>query len=141
MAQLEARRQALLARCEAQRADLGERVAQLKRPLRWVQAGVGAVAARAEAGQQAAPEFHISFQDWETFFRVLTPARIALLHYIHAHEVPSVRALSQAIGRDYRRVHTDVEALHRAGLIERCGTALTTDWDGSEAGLEALVNA
>jgi len=51
MAQLEARRQALLARSEAQRVDLAERVAQLKRPLGWLQAGVGAAAARAEAAR------------------------------------------------------------------------------------------
>jgi predicted transcriptional regulator len=98
-----------------------------------------AAATRAEAGQTVEPETHISFQDWETFFRVLTPTRIALLRHVHAHDVPSVRALSQAIGRDYRRVHGDVDALVAAGLIERRGTALTTEWDGTGADFEMPV--
>ena len=92
-----------------------------------------AAAARAKAGVGAEPESHVSFEDWNTFFRVLTPGRIVLLHHIHAHAVRSVRALAAAVGRDYRRVHADVEALVTAGLVERHGTALTTDWDGSEA--------
>ena len=77
-----------------------------------------AVAARAEAGERVEPETHISFQDWDTFFRVLTPARIALLRHVHANHVPSVRALSQGLGRDYRRVHGDVTALVAAGLSD-----------------------
>ena len=98
-----------------------------------------AVAARAEAGEPVEPETHLSFQDWDTFFRVLTPARIALLRHVHAHDVPSTRALAQAVGRDQRRVRADVTALVEAGLIERRGTALTTDWDGAEADFEAAV--
>jgi hypothetical protein len=47
--------------------------------------------------------------------------------------------LSQAIGRDYRRVHGDVEALLAAGLIERRGTALATEWDGSDADIDVPV--
>jgi predicted transcriptional regulator len=100
-----------------------------------------ATAQRAETGEPVEPEAHISFQDWETFFRIVTPTRIALLRHIHAHDVPSVRALSQEIGRDYRRVHGDVEALLAAGLIERRGTALATEWDGSDADIEVPVDA
>ena len=95
-----------------------------------------ALGVRAEAGEAVEPESHIGFQDWNTFFRVLTPGRIALLRHIHAHEARSVRALAAAVGRDYRRVHADVEALMAAGLVERRGTALITDWDGSEADFE-----
>jgi predicted transcriptional regulator len=100
-----------------------------------------AAAARAEAGEPIEEETHVSFENWETFFRVLSPTRIALLRHIHGHEVRSIRALSQAVGRDYRRVHDDVEALLAAGLIERRGTTLTTDWDGSGADIEMSVPA
>jgi predicted transcriptional regulator len=100
-----------------------------------------AAAAHAEAGEAVVRESHISFQDWDTFFRILTPARIELLRYVHAHTVPSVRALSLALGRDYRRVHGDVTALLSAGLIERRGTALATDWDGSDADFELSESA
>jgi predicted transcriptional regulator len=100
-----------------------------------------AAARQAEAGNPALPEIHVSFEDWDTFFRVLTPTRIALLRHIHAHHVPSIRALSQAIGRDYRRVQDDVEALLGAGLIERRGTALATEWNGSDADIDVPVPA
>lgn len=100
-----------------------------------------AAAARAKAGEPIEPESHVSFQDWDTFFRVLTPARIALLRHIHAHGAPSIRSLSQAVGRDYRRVHADVSALAAAGLIERRGTALTTEWEGDGADFEMPVSA
>lgn len=100
-----------------------------------------AAAARAEAGEAIDPETHVSFENWETFFRVLTPARIALLRHVHAQAAPSVRALAQAVGRDYRRVHADVAALVAAGLIERRGTALTTDWDGGDADFDIALSA
>lgn len=100
-----------------------------------------AVARRAEAGEAVEPQAHVSFEDWATFFRVLTPTRIALLQYIHAHEVRSVRALSQAVGRDYRRVHSDIEALLAAGLVERRGTALATEWDATDADIDMRVPA
>jgi predicted transcriptional regulator len=42
-----------------------------------------------------------------------------------------VAALSRAVKRDYKRVHEDVEALAKAGLIEReaIGTALIAPYD------------
>lgn len=44
--ELEARRRVLLARCEAQRAELGERVAQLRAlPRRWLKGGLLGAAA------------------------------------------------------------------------------------------------
>jgi len=53
MAQLEARRRALIGRCEAQRADLRRRLAQARRgPLAWLRAGVGASAAASEGGRR-----------------------------------------------------------------------------------------
>jgi hypothetical protein len=54
-----------------------------------------AAAPRAEPGNPAPPEVHISFEDWGTFFRVLTPTRVALLRHIHAHHVPSIRGRAQ----------------------------------------------
>lgn len=93
--------------------------------------------ARAERGEQVEPENHVSFEDWRTFFQVLTPGRIELLRHIHGHAPRSIRALAQELQRDYRRVHEDVGVLVTAGLIERRGTALSTAWDGEEADIDA----
>ena len=98
-----------------------------------------AVAARAETGESVEPETHLSFQDWDTFFRVLTPARIALPRHVRAHDVSNARALAQAVGRDHRWFQADVTALAAARLIEWRGTALTTDRDGAEADFDVAA--
>ena len=86
---------------------------------------------RAERGELTPenPERHIGFETFERFARVMTPRRLELLRDVHRHPPRSVRALSFALGRDYRRVHEDVEALVNAGLLDRDGTALRADYD------------
>lgn len=96
-----------------------------------------AAVARAERGEPIAPESHVSFENWETFFRTLTPSRVAVLRYIHTQRPPSVRALAQSLERDYRCVHEDVAALMAAGLVERQGAVLTTGCDIDQAEIEA----
>ena len=73
---------------------------------------------RMERGEEV-HEKHVSFEDWETMVRILSPKRIELLRHVHQHPAKNIRALAQALGRDYRRVHEDVEALEAAGLLDR----------------------
>ena len=86
---------------------------------------------RAEQGDLTpdAPERHIGFASFELFAHIMTPRRLELLRHVHRDPPRSVRALSSALGRDYRRVHEDVEALVKAGLLDRTGTALRADYD------------
>jgi len=76
---------------------------------------------RAERGELTAEsaELHIGFKDWETMVRTLSPKRLELLRHLHRNPARNIRALATALGRDYRRVHEDVEALETAGLLER----------------------
>lgn len=87
---------------------------------------------RAERGETVAPQDHFVFENYETLLKVLTPKRFALLRRLHAHPAASVAALARDLGRDYKRVHEDVEALTTAGLIERDG-GLTAPYDAIEA--------
>lgn len=73
---------------------------------------------RAEAGDRGAERI-LSFESWEGLASVLTGERYRLLRHLHAHPERSVKALAQALRRQYRRVHEDVAVLERAGLIER----------------------
>jgi predicted transcriptional regulator len=73
---------------------------------------------RAQDGQQV-NERHLSFDSFTTLARVLTPKRLELLRHLHNTPAASINALAKAVGRDYRRVHDDVEALTAAGLIDR----------------------
>ena len=74
-------------------------------------------------------ERHLSFESWEGLSRVLTTKRLELLRHLLWHPAASVAALARALGRDYKRVHEDVEALAESGLLTRYETGLRTGYD------------
>ena len=86
---------------------------------------------RAEHGEltQENAERHVGFETFETFSRIMTPRRLDLLRHVHRHPARSIRALAIALGRDYRRVHDDVEALVQAGLLDRDEGGLHADYE------------
>ena len=88
---------------------------------------------RAERGEQV-NERHLSFDSFETLARILTPKRLELLRHLHRTPATSINALAKTVGRDYRRVHEDVEALAEAGLVDRedGGTGLSAPYDAIE---------
>ncbi|MGH9415278.1 MAG: hypothetical protein ACRD01_01495 [Terriglobales bacterium] len=83
---------------------------------------------RAERGETF-QERHVAFQSWDALARVMTGKRMELLHYVRRHKVASVRALAKALGRDYRNVHADVQALSTAGLLDTAGGDVQADYD------------
>ncbi len=83
---------------------------------------------RAERGEDL-DEHHLSFESWEGLARVLTGRRLELLRHLRRHPAPTIAELARAIGRDYKRVHADVEALAAAGLIDRSEAGLRADYD------------
>lgn len=83
---------------------------------------------RAEKGE-AIESDHLTFLNWDTFSSTMTTKRLELLRYLHAHPQASVAALARALGRDYRRVHEDVEILTRAGLVEQGEAGLQAGYD------------
>jgi predicted transcriptional regulator len=86
---------------------------------------------RAERGEitPANPERHVGFESFEAFARVMTPRRLELLRHVHRQPARSIRALALALGRDYRRVHEDVETLVEGGLLDRDATGLHADYE------------
>ena len=89
---------------------------------------------RAERGE-AALETHLAFASWELLARTLTPKRLALLRHIHREPATSIAALARVLGRDYKRVHEDVELLTAAGLLERSDGELRADYDEIRAAI------
>jgi predicted transcriptional regulator len=83
---------------------------------------------RAERGETF-HERHLAFESWDALARVMTGKRMALLHYVRRHKVPSVRALAKALGRDYSNVHADVQALSAAGLLDNTDGGVQADYD------------
>lgn len=87
---------------------------------------------RMERGEEV-HEKHVGFSDWETMVRVLSPKRLELLRHLHRNPAKNVRMLAQALGRDYRRVHEDVEALAAAGLLDRDQDGVRAEYDTLDA--------
>jgi predicted transcriptional regulator len=83
---------------------------------------------RAARGERV-DERHLSFESWEGLSRVLTGKRLELLRHLRRHPAGSVAALARALGRDYKRVHEDVEVLAASGLLARDGTGLRAEYD------------
>ena len=83
---------------------------------------------KAEAGESAS-EDHLTFVDWDAFARTMTAKRLELLRHLHRQPQTSISALAKSLGRDYRRVHEDVEILSQAGLIERDSKGLRAGYD------------
>lgn len=84
-------------------------------------------------------ELHVGFADWETMVRTLSPKRLELLRHVHQHPAKSVRALAQALSRDYRRVHEDVEALEAAGLLDRGKDGVRADYDAFDVQMRVAL--
>lgn len=93
-----------------------------------------AAVARAKAGETVR-ENHLSFASWEALAAVMTPKRLELLRLVHREPQASIAALTRALGRDYKRVHDDVEALVAAGLLSRVGNGLRADYDEIQAAI------
>jgi predicted transcriptional regulator len=86
---------------------------------------------RAEHGEEVS-EHHVTFTSWSAISSVMTEKRYELLRYVRRHPVKSVAALARDIGRDYKRVHEDVEALAGIGLIDR-NHGITAPFDEIQA--------
>ena len=94
---------------------------------------------RAEAGESS-PERHLTFENYETFARAVTPRRSELLKALRKAGPLSVRALSILLKRDYKSVHGDVALLLDVGLADRTDTGLVVvTWDKVSAELDLLA--
>jgi predicted transcriptional regulator len=84
-------------------------------------------------------ERHLAFENWDALARVMTTRRMELLRYVRQHDIGSIRALAQALGRDYSNVHSDVRALTSAGLLDNADGRLRADYDAIETRIAILV--
>jgi len=62
---------------------------------------------------------HITFESWAALARIMTPKRFEILRRLHARPAASIAVLARELGRDYKRVHADIQALTDTGLLDR----------------------
>ena len=89
---------------------------------------------RAERGEPVHEE-HLSFESLERLLATLSPKRIELVRFVRRRPNLSIAAIARELGRDYKRVHSDVRALEKAGLLEEDETGLHAPFAGAEAQL------
>jgi predicted transcriptional regulator len=87
---------------------------------------------RLEKGEKVR-ERHLTFPDLPALLNALTPKRLELLRDVHKNPAPSVKALAERLGRDYKRVHEDVETLTASGLLSRENGTLSAPYDAITA--------
>jgi predicted transcriptional regulator len=74
---------------------------------------------RAKAGEPVEADARINFADAKTMFTMLNGNRFDVLTFVADHHPKSINAIATGLGRGYRRVHEDVQALLNLGLIDR----------------------
>jgi predicted transcriptional regulator len=79
-----------------------------------------------ERGETHEPEDNVTFSSWSALSATLTEKRYEMLRALHRKPANSIRELSRDLGRDFKRVHEDVTALERIGLIERNEAGMLT---------------
>ena len=63
----------------------------------------------------------ISFPSVELLWKVLTPKRWALLQTMTGTGPLAIREVARRVGRDVKSVHGDIQALLKAGVLDRSG--------------------
>src|SRR5438132_963721 len=87
---------------------------------------------RLERGEKVR-ERHVTFPDLASMLNALSPKRLELLRDVHREPAPSVKALAERLGRDYKRVYEDVETLAASGLLQREDGRVSAPYDAITA--------
>jgi predicted transcriptional regulator len=71
----------------------------------------------------------IGFGSPSELFTAITDKRLELLRHVATNEGLNIHQLAQALGRDYKNVHTDVKAMEEISLLEREDGKLVAPFD------------
>ncbi|OFZ88502.1 MAG: hypothetical protein A2W21_15380 [Betaproteobacteria bacterium RBG_16_66_20] len=72
---------------------------------------------QARAGRKATPR--LAFGSIAELFSAVSEKRLELVRHVAGEEGLQIRPLARALGRDYKNVYTDVQALLELGLLEK----------------------
>lgn len=78
------------------------------------------VARRVERGERLPPAVpQLRFSSINQLFSAITEKRLEMIRYVAAHRGLNTHQLAQALGRNYKNVHTDVRDLCDYGLLRK----------------------
>lgn len=94
------------------------------------------VASREDIGRRLADAFdganqgsHISFASAELLWQTLTRKRWELLRAMTGQGAMSIREAARRVGRDVKAVHSDIQALIVAGVVDRAERGVIFPYD------------
>jgi predicted transcriptional regulator len=62
---------------------------------------------------------HIGFESWELMHKVLSPKRLEIVRVMTGAGPLAIREIARRVGRDFKGVHSDVNMLLEAGVIDK----------------------
>lgn len=62
---------------------------------------------------------HISFASLDLLWKVLAPNRMGIVKALTGSEPLALREIARRVGRDVKAVHTDVQMLLKAGVLDK----------------------
>jgi predicted transcriptional regulator len=65
---------------------------------------------------------YITFLDWDSLWKTLSPKKMHILHCMTGAGELSIREVARRVERDVKAVHTDLQALLACGIVDK-GTA------------------
>lgn len=71
------------------------------------------------SGDNSAQGSFITFMNWDSLHKTLSPKRMDILHAMTGAGELTFREIASRVGRDVKAVHTDVTALIKSGIVER----------------------
>lgn len=95
--------------------------------------GVSSAEASAERMRAAfrgeAQGAYVGFDSLDLLWKVLTPKRWDILRAMTAAGPMAIREVARRVGRDVKSVHGDVQALLKAGLLDRTAEGVSFPYD------------
>jgi len=84
---------------------------------------INSVAERAkQALKGSAQGAYISFASLDLLWKILAPNRMAIVKVLTGSEPLALREIARRLDRDVKAVHTDVQMLLKAGLLDKTET-------------------
>lgn len=72
---------------------------------------------------------HLSFASAELLWKVLTAKRWEILRAMTGEGEMAIREIARRVGRDVKAVHSDVQALLAAGILDRADRSVIFPYD------------
>lgn len=82
-----------------------------------------AAAVRQIEGEQSDGDLAtLSFPSWEQMHRVLAPKRLEIVRVMAGQGPLAIPEIARRVGRDFKGVHSDVDALLNSGVIDKASS-------------------